>query len=106
MRQRTEMKKFEAGAGLKTSLTDQKIEHLEDMGFQWSVKKEREDAMWNQRFEELREFKEEHGHCRVTRKLSRKLGNWVENQRHNKRVIAGRTEVKAVKLQAMGFFDS
>ena len=48
-------------------MTNEKLQHLSDMGFEWSVKQEREDAVWNQRFEELRELKEEHGHCRVPR---------------------------------------
>ena len=92
-------------AGLKTSMTDEKLQHLSDMGFEWSVKKERDDAIWNQRFEELREFNEEHGHCRVPRS-SKKLGRWVDHQRNNKKIIAGRTEVRAVKLEAIGFFDA
>ena len=73
------MKLFEAGARLKTSMTDQKIEHLEDMGFQWSVRNN--DDFWNQRYEELKKFKEEHGHCSVPRKSSGKLGSWVQNMR-------------------------
>ena len=73
------MKLFEAGARLKTSMTDQKIEHLEGMGFQWSVRNN--DDFWNQRYEELKKFKEEHGHCRVPRKSSGKLGSWVQNMR-------------------------
>ena len=87
-------------------MTDEKLQHLSDMGFEWSVKKEREDAMWNQRYEELKKFKEEHCHCRVTLKSSRKLGKWVENQRYNKQIIAGSTEGRAVKLEAIGFFDA
>ena len=104
MDQRTAKRKYEAG--LQTAMNDGKLQHLYDMDFQWSVLKERNSAVWDQRFEELREFKDEHGHCRVTLKLSRKLGKWVENQRYDKRTIAGRTESKAVKLEAIGFFDA
>ena len=68
------MKNFESEFGLKTSMTSEKIEHLEDMGFQWSVRNN--DDFWNQRYEELKKFKEEHGgHCRVPRKSSGKLGH-------------------------------
>ena len=103
-KQREAKKKYEAGS--KTAMTNEKLQHLSDMGFEWSVKKERDDAMWNQRFEELREFKDEHGHCRVTLKLSRMLGKWLDKHRNNKKIIAGRTEVRAVKLEAIGFFDA
>ena len=92
-------------AGSKTAMTNEKLQHLSGMGFEWSVKKEREDAMWNQRFEELREFKDEHGHCRVPQG-SGKLSIWVHTQKYKKNVIAARTEEKAVKLEAIGLFDS
>ena len=100
------MKNFESEFGLKTSMTHEKIEHLEGMGFQWSVKKEGEDTMWNQRYEELRAFKERHGHCRVPQRSSGKLGKWVQNQKFHKRIIAGRTEGRVVKLETIGFFDA
>jgi hypothetical protein len=104
MTQRTEMRKFEAGAGLKTAMTDEKEKHLEDMGFQWSVKKEHEDAMWNQRYEELKKFKDEHGHCHVPRKSSGKLGIWVKNMKSTSR--RPKCNEKIEKLEAIGFFES
>ena len=81
----------------------EKIEKLEAVGFyKWSVKKEREDAMWIQRYEELKKFKEEHGHCRVPRSPG-KLGIWVNIMRS----IAHRPTCneKIGKLMAVGFFD-
>ena len=93
-------------AGLKTSMTDEKLQHLSDMGFEWSVLKERFEAVWNQRFDELREFQEEYGHCRVPQRSSGKLGRWVKNQKFNKSIIAGRTEGRVVKLETIGFFDA
>ncbi|OEU11360.1 hypothetical protein FRACYDRAFT_143813, partial [Fragilariopsis cylindrus CCMP1102] len=76
--QRTEKKNYEAG--LKTSMTDEKLQHLSDMGFEWNVRKERDDAVWNQRFEELKKFRDEHGHCRVPQG-SGKFGTWVKHLR-------------------------
>ena len=83
-------------------MTDEKLQHLSDMGFEWSVKKERQDAMWNQRFEELREFKEEHGHCRVP-KSSGKLGTWVRHMRSAAQ--RPKCNEKIEKLKAVGLFD-
>jgi hypothetical protein len=102
--QRQEKKRFEAG--LKTAMTDEKLQHLSDMDFQWSVLKERNGALWNQRYEELREFKDEHGHCRVpwTQK-SVKLAQWVTDQR-KKRFRDARSEEKTAKLEAVGFFGA
>ena len=90
-------------AGLKTSMTDEKLQHLSDMGFEWSVLKERFEAVWNQRFDELREFQDKHGHCRVPQRSSGKLGLWVMTMRS----IAGRPKcnVKTGKLTAVGLFD-
>ena len=81
-------------------MTDEKLQHLSDMGFEWSVKKERDDAIWNQRFEELREFKDEHGHCRVPRKG--KFGSWVNMQR-NRRAFTSKEKI--MKLEEIGLFD-
>jgi hypothetical protein len=54
MVQRREKKKYETGS--KTAMTDEKLQHLSNMDFQWSVRKEHEDAMWNQRYGELTKF--------------------------------------------------
>jgi hypothetical protein len=45
------------------------------------------DAAWRQRFQELVEYKQNHGHCKVPRKKSvySQLGSWVNTQRQNKR---------------------
>jgi hypothetical protein len=99
--QRQEKKRFEAG--LKTAMTDEKLQHLSDMDFQWSVLKERNGALWNQRYEELRKFKDEHGHCRVPRRSG--IGEWVNHQKRKKNRDA-RSEERTGKLEAVGFFDA
>jgi hypothetical protein len=101
MNQRLDKKKYEAG--LKTAMNDDKLQHLSDMNFQWSVLKERKDAVWNQRYEELREFKEEHGHCRVPQRLG-KLGTWANHMRSTAR--RPKCKEKIDKLEAIGLFDS
>jgi hypothetical protein len=104
--QRQEKVKYEAG--LKTAMTDEKLQHLADMDFQWNgnasnVKKERDIAMWDQRFEELKKFKDEHSHCRVPRG-SGKLGIWVKNMRST--AMRPKNKEKIDKLEAIGLFDS
>ena len=107
-KQRQDKKKYEAG--LKTAMTDEKLQHLSDMDFHWNgnasnVRKEHNSDVWNQRYEELKKFQEEHGHCRVPH-LKGKFGCWVHNQRCSKKVRIARTEEKTAKLEAIGFFDS
>ena len=101
MDQRTEKKRYEVG--VKTSMTDEKLQHLADMDFKWSVEKERNDAAWNKRFEELENFKEEQGHCRVPQKTS-KLGSWVHKQR-SKRERASNSKERITMLEAIGLFN-
>ena len=101
MHQRLDKRKYEAGR--KTPMTDEKLQCLADMDFQWSIKKERDHDMWNQRFEELEKFQEEHGHCRVPHKTP-KLGQWVKNQRKPSR-RASNSEERVIKLQEIGLYD-
>ena len=84
-------------------MNDEKLQHLYDMDFQWSVLKECNSAIWDQRFEELKKFQEEHGHCRVPRKG--KLLWWAMEQRKSK-VRARSSKERIAKLEAIGFFDS
>ena len=88
--------------GIKTSMTDEKLQALANMDFEWSVRKEGQDALWNQRFEELQAFKEEHGHCRVPRNKP-KLGLWAKKQRGERR--ASNSEERTIKLQEIGLYD-
>ena len=48
-------------------------------------------ACWNEWFEQLREFKAQFGHCRVSRREDSpnpKLGKWVTNQRQNYKIYS------------------
>jgi hypothetical protein len=99
--QRQDKIKYEAG--LKTAMTDEKLQHLSGMDFQWSVLKERNNAVWDQRLEELKNYKDEHGHCRVPQG-SGKLGIWVKHQRSTRQ--RPKCKEKLDKLEAIGFFDA
>ncbi len=72
--QRVEKKKKDKG--IKSRLSDDKEKLLDDLGFIWN----RQESLWQQRFNELRKYKETHGHVRVNTKDGQ-LGNWVMIQR-------------------------
>ena len=88
-------------------MTDEKLQALANMDFQWNavegnIQKVRDADTWNQRFEELKKFKEKHGHCRVPRNTP-KLGVWVKKQRGVRR--ASNSEERTIKLQEIGLYD-
>lgn len=61
-------------------LTKERIKLLEGIGFEWHV-----GAIapsWEERYNELIEFKKEHGHTRVPRKYPTSLGEWCHTQRN------------------------
>jgi len=59
---------------LQTKITPEKIFLLESINFDW----EPYNSLWEKRFRELIQFKEEFGHTNVTRTYSNKcLGIWV-----------------------------
>ena len=98
--QRVEKKKYEADA-TTTSMTDEKLQHLLNMDFQWNVKKERNEVFWNQKFVELKRFKDEYGHCHVPKRTP-SLGTWVNNQKNRR---ASTSKDKLAKLETIGLFD-
>jgi hypothetical protein len=63
-------------------LTAELIRALQGVGFEW---RRPNDASWNERFEQLREFKAQFGHYLVplTCPANTKLGTWVRSQRRN-----------------------
>lgn len=62
------------------------------------------DAKWEKRFEELKQFKEENGHCNVATQSeeSKSLGKWVYSQRH-RRKEGLLTEDQIKLLDSLGF---
>ena len=57
--QRTEYKKFQAGDA--SGMTAERTQRLEAEGFVWNPL----DDLWDTRFSELEEYKQEHGKCNV-----------------------------------------
>jgi len=67
-----------------TSLTQERIGLLNDLGFTWTIRsRDTFGESWNQRYEELKEFRRIHGHCNVPSKYAenQELGIWVGTQR-------------------------
>lgn len=83
-RQRTEYRKLKQG--MQSTLNDQRIQDLEAIGFNWSVRVSR--TPWEERLNELKKFKAEHGHTNVPSTYSKNqpLAYWVFKQRGQHRV--------------------
>ena len=101
MDQRKQGKKYEVDC-TKSVMTREKIEHLEDLGFQWvsTAKKEKEDAIWNQRFEELKKYAEEHD-GQLPSRHEPKLGRWVDSQKHHPHARTAHTAERKAKLRSI-----
>mmetsp|Transcript_15888 Transcript_15888/g.34382 ORF Transcript_15888/g.34382 Transcript_15888/m.34382 type:complete len:505 (-) Transcript_15888:107-1621(-) len=70
--------------GKANTMTEERKTKLDELGFVWKV---RDRADWNDRYEQLLEFKKENGHCIVPQHYSfnRSLGKWVAKQREQYR---------------------
>lgn len=77
MNQRVQYRLFREGK--QSSMTERRIMILEMEGMRWEVKYDN----WDKRFQELKEYKQEHGDCKVPSRYSANssLGQWVTNQR-------------------------
>jgi hypothetical protein len=65
--------------GMKSCMTPFRIQELESLGFEWDSN----GAAWEDRLNELADYRKIHGHCNITKNDSgnTKLGNWVSTQR-------------------------
>jgi hypothetical protein len=59
-------------------LTPERIEKLNDVGFEWKIWTTED---WEQRYEELQEFKRQHGNFTVRRSENPQLCLWIQTQR-------------------------
>jgi hypothetical protein len=60
--------------GRPAFIDQEKIDKLDSVGFTWSF--ELQTKTWEERYQDLLAFKEEHGHCNISRKEGT-LGEWV-----------------------------
>lgn len=72
--------------GQHSTLSDERERTLTDVGFVWDS----HAAAWMEKFNELVQFKQRYGHCRVTLsdETFSKLGVWVKTQRRNYRRLS------------------
>jgi len=80
----------------------------ESIGFQWRLKPDK--ITWESRFEDLKQYKEIHGHCRPTQSENNELNTWSRYQRLNYRYfIEGKpsrlNQEKVDKLLSIGIND-
>lgn len=119
--QRRFKKNHLAGKTLNAAITQDRIDRLDSIGFEWSgrntVARARADNTpaddkWEQKFELLRAFRAQHGHCRVPQRLvvdGVKLGNWVrDNRNFYKNLKKGQgpasiTQERIDRLDGIGF---
>ncbi|MDC0306473.1 Helicase associated domain protein [Akkermansiaceae bacterium] len=82
------------------ALETEKIKLLEELGFVWG---NIDDFVWQENYEKLLEYYEEHGDCLVPRGWSDEaLANWVGTQRQFKRKLMLKDD-RLEKLNALGF---
>jgi hypothetical protein len=92
--------------GKQSSITDERIKALDDIGFIWSIFEE----TWSQRYYELISYKKYHGDCMVPSAFSSnpQLAKWVDMQRTQYRHLRlGKpsllTDERISSLEEIGF---
>lgn len=85
----------------KGLITDEQARRLDKLGFTWQ---HRERGRWEDRYQDLLEFKEKHGHCNVpvTYKETAKLGGFVNSMR-TKKASGGLSQQRIELLERVGF---
>lgn len=104
-RQRTEYRKMQNGQ--PSSMTQQRIGDLSRLGFTWAIRDSH--TSWEDRFNELREFRKAKGHCNVPKIYAKNpsLGYWVNEQRFQyRRMLRKKSSYMTDdKIQALNELD-
>ena len=76
--------------GKKSSMTQERVEQLDKLGFSWEVRPslERPRATWSQRFNELYDFYKEHGNFLISADEYPRLHSWCHEQKHRLKNVA------------------
>jgi hypothetical protein len=103
-RQRYQFKLKEEGR--HSTLSDERKSILEEMGFVWDSHR----AAWEERWFELHQFKQKHGHCNVPSKyeVQPQLSVWVKCQRRQQKLFkkgerSTMTSERVRKMDTLGF---
>eukprot|EP00956_Cyclotella_meneghiniana_P045586 scaffold375581_cov96-Cyclotella_meneghiniana.AAC.1 len=105
--QRYEYRRYHNKGLGQSRISRDRIQKLESIGFQWRLKPEK--VSWEERFEQLKQFKAENGHCRPPQNHP-EIGSWTKYQRnqlqyfHNGKPSKVDQE-KVDKLLSIGFND-
>ena len=86
-------------------LSEEKISKLNGLGFVWELQKHNTRVDWATRYKELIAYKEQYGHCNVSKKrdkLHKSLGIWVMQMRRDYKTGKLSADRKA-KLNEIGF---
>jgi len=87
--------------GKQSSMTPDRIRLLDNIGFQWTIQKT-QPLTFEERFEQLNEYNEAHGHCNVPQKCKDSplgLGDFVLTQRSiYKSIMSGQAPKNVKKL--------
>jgi hypothetical protein len=92
--------KLQRGNYQQGTLSAERVRRLEAVGFLWCAY----EAMWDRQFQQLLQFRNEHGHCNVSGQFNGipGLGSWVNQQRQYKRL--GRLSPERIRrLDEVGF---
>ena len=76
-------------------MTQERVEALESIGFQWVVGHQPKDEQWENMFQALLQYKQQHGHTRVSQTENKQLYKWVLNQRARRRLLEHKGPGKA-----------
>lgn len=92
--------------GKRSTVSDERVAALEDIGFVWDSHK----VVWDERLNELLEYKRTKGNCNVPSRYSenRQLAVWVKRQRRQYKFYCGSkpssmTQGRIARLEAIGF---
>jgi hypothetical protein len=87
-----------------TKLSQDQRDRLDQLGFHWETKQERDNRLWDEKFQKVREYRREHLDCCVPRnyKQDPELGTWVNYQRtlHSQGRLR---QDRETKLESIGF---
>jgi hypothetical protein len=90
----------------RSTMSDERVQALEEIGFVWDS----HSACWDEKLEELLQFREVHGHCNVPSRYAenRQMAVWVKRQRRQYKFYfeskpSSMTEERIAILEGLGF---
>jgi hypothetical protein len=90
----------------RSTMSDERVQALEEIGFVWDS----HSACWDEKLEELLQYREVHGHCNVPSRFAenRQMAVWVKRQRRQYKFYcegkaSSMTEERIAILEGLGF---